>query len=97
METESSLTEVRNVQRRHWTSVADAWGKWFDWTEENFAPLTASLRDQTGWQPSTEAEVARWRVADAAVVLARLALDPPAHGKMRQGHQHEYQSGQRDG
>ena len=51
METESSLREVRDVQRRHWTSVADAWGKWFDWTEENFTPLTAWLRDQTGWRP----------------------------------------------
>lgn len=51
MERESSLTEVREGQRRHWTSVADAWGKWFDWTEENFAPLTAWLRDQTGLRP----------------------------------------------
>jgi enediyne biosynthesis protein CalE5 len=31
--------------------VADAWGEWFDWTEQNFAPLTAWLRDQTGWRP----------------------------------------------
>ena len=51
METESSLTEIRNAQKRHWTSVAAAWGKWFDWTEENFAPLTLWLRDQTGWRP----------------------------------------------
>ena len=51
VETESSLTEVRYRQRRHWTSVADAWGRWFDWTEENFAPLTAWLRVQTDWRP----------------------------------------------
>lgn len=49
----SPPAEVRETQRRHWTSVADAWGKWFDWTEQNFAPLTAWLRDQTGWQPDT--------------------------------------------
>lgn len=50
MGTESSLTEVRHVQWRHWTSVADAWGRWFDWTDRNFAPLTAWLRDHTGWR-----------------------------------------------
>jgi SAM-dependent methyltransferase len=47
----SRLAEVRDTQRRHWTNVADAWGKWFHWTEQNFAPLTAWLRDQTGWRP----------------------------------------------
>jgi SAM-dependent methyltransferase len=45
------LAEVREAQRRHWTSVADAWGKWFDWTEQNFAPITDWLRDRTGWRP----------------------------------------------
>jgi enediyne biosynthesis protein CalE5 len=41
---------VRDAQRRHWTSVADAWAKWFDWTERNFAPLTGWLRDNTAWR-----------------------------------------------
>lgn len=50
MDTERSLAEVRDAQKRHWTTVAEAWGKWFDWTEQNFAPLTAWLRDQTGWR-----------------------------------------------
>jgi enediyne biosynthesis protein CalE5 len=47
----ASLAEVREAQKRHWTAVADAWGKWFDWTEQNFAPLTAWLHDATGWRP----------------------------------------------
>lgn len=51
MDIEPSFAEIREAQKRHWTNVADAWGKWFDWTEENFAPLTAWLRDATGWRP----------------------------------------------
>jgi ubiquinone/menaquinone biosynthesis C-methylase UbiE len=52
METEhSSSGEVREAQKRHWTSVADAWAKWFDWTERNFAPLTMLLRERSGWEP----------------------------------------------
>jgi SAM-dependent methyltransferase len=51
VDTGSPLAEARLTQRRHWTSVADAWGKWFDWTEQNFAPLTIWLRDRTGWRP----------------------------------------------
>jgi enediyne biosynthesis protein CalE5 len=51
MDAQASLAEVREAQKRHWTSVADAWGKWFDWTERNFAPLTTWLRDATGWRP----------------------------------------------
>jgi SAM-dependent methyltransferase len=47
----SRLAEVRDGQRRHWTGVADAWDRWFDWTEQNFAPLTAWLRDRTDWRP----------------------------------------------
>lgn len=50
METESPLADARHAQKRHWTSVADAWGRWFDWTDRNFAPLTAWLRDHTGWR-----------------------------------------------
>jgi SAM-dependent methyltransferase len=46
-----SSAEVREAQKRHWTSVADAWAKWFDWTERNFAPLTRLLRERTGWEP----------------------------------------------
>jgi ubiquinone/menaquinone biosynthesis C-methylase UbiE len=52
METKSpSTADVREAQKRHWTSVADAWAKWFDWTEQNFAPLTRLLRDRTAWEP----------------------------------------------
>jgi ubiquinone/menaquinone biosynthesis C-methylase UbiE/uncharacterized protein YbjT (DUF2867 family) len=51
LDTISSLVYVREAQRRHWTSVADAWGKWFDWIDQNFAPLTAWLRDETAWRP----------------------------------------------
>jgi ubiquinone/menaquinone biosynthesis C-methylase UbiE len=51
VDTGSPLAEVRETQRRHWSRVADAWGRWYDWTEQNFAPLTAWLRDQTGWRP----------------------------------------------
>lgn len=50
----SPLAEVRDRQRRHWSSVADAWGKWFEWTEHNFAPLTAWLRDRTDWRPGAQ-------------------------------------------
>jgi SAM-dependent methyltransferase len=46
-----SPTDVREAQKRHWTSVADAWAKWFDWTERNFASLTLLLRERTGWEP----------------------------------------------
>ena len=50
METQSPLIELRDAQKRHWTSVAEAWGRWYDWTERNFAPLTRWLADQTGWR-----------------------------------------------
>jgi ubiquinone/menaquinone biosynthesis C-methylase UbiE len=46
-----SPADVREAQKRHWTSVADAWAKWFDWTEQNFAPLTRLLRERSGWEP----------------------------------------------
>jgi SAM-dependent methyltransferase len=46
-----SAPDVREVQKRHWTSVADAWAKWFDWTERNFASLTLLLRERTVWEP----------------------------------------------
>jgi ubiquinone/menaquinone biosynthesis C-methylase UbiE len=45
-----SPTDVREAQKRHWTSVADAWAKWFDWTERNFASLTLLLREHTVWE-----------------------------------------------
>jgi SAM-dependent methyltransferase len=51
MGTELSLAEVRNAQERHWTNVAAAWDRWFDWTDRNFAPLTGWLRDETRWRP----------------------------------------------
>jgi ubiquinone/menaquinone biosynthesis C-methylase UbiE len=47
----SSAADVREAQKRHWTSVADAWAKWFHWTQRNFAPLTILLRERTGWEP----------------------------------------------
>jgi hypothetical protein len=43
--------DVREAQKRHWTSVADAWARWSDWTERNFAPLTLLLRERTVWEP----------------------------------------------
>jgi SAM-dependent methyltransferase len=46
-----SPADVREAQKRHWTLVADAWAKWFDWTARNFAPLTMLLRERTGWEP----------------------------------------------
>jgi ubiquinone/menaquinone biosynthesis C-methylase UbiE len=46
-----SPADVREAQKRHWTSVADAWAKWFDWTERNFAPLTRLLHERTKWEP----------------------------------------------
>jgi ubiquinone/menaquinone biosynthesis C-methylase UbiE len=46
-----SSAEVREAQKRHWTSVADAWARWFDWTNRNFATLTTLLRERTGWAP----------------------------------------------
>jgi ubiquinone/menaquinone biosynthesis C-methylase UbiE len=46
-----SPADVKDAQQRHWTSVADAWAKWFDWTDRNFAPLTTLLRDRIGWAP----------------------------------------------
>lgn len=51
METESALAGIRDAQKRHWTSVAEVWGKWFDWTNQNFAPLTLWLAERTGWRP----------------------------------------------
>jgi SAM-dependent methyltransferase len=46
-----SPADVREAQKRHWTSVADAWATWFDWTERNFASLTLLLRERTLWKP----------------------------------------------
>jgi ubiquinone/menaquinone biosynthesis C-methylase UbiE len=43
--------DATQAQKRHWTSVADAWAKWFDWTQRNFTPLTVLLRERTGWEP----------------------------------------------
>jgi SAM-dependent methyltransferase len=54
VDTALSLADVRKAQRRHWTNVADAWGRWFDWTDRNFAPLTVWLRDHTGWRPGAK-------------------------------------------
>jgi SAM-dependent methyltransferase len=45
-----SSAEVRETQQRHWTSVAVAWPRWFDWTGRNFAPLTMVLRERIGWE-----------------------------------------------
>jgi ubiquinone/menaquinone biosynthesis C-methylase UbiE len=42
---------VTEAQKRHWSSVADAWAKWLDWTQRNFAPLTTVLRESTRWKP----------------------------------------------
>ncbi len=42
---------IRDRQLKHWNTVADGWGVWFEWTERNFAPLTAWLRDAAGWAP----------------------------------------------
>jgi enediyne biosynthesis protein CalE5 len=47
----SSAADVSEAQKQHWTSVADAWAKWFDWTQRNFAPLTMLLRERTDWEP----------------------------------------------
>jgi enediyne biosynthesis protein CalE5 len=49
-----SSSEVREAQKRHWTSVADAWAKWLDWTERNFLPLTLLLRERTHWEPGAD-------------------------------------------
>jgi hypothetical protein len=64
-----SPADVREAQKRHWTSVADAWAKWSDWTERNFAPLTVLLRERTGWQPG------------AAILDWLLDSDPPSAGR----------------
>jgi ubiquinone/menaquinone biosynthesis C-methylase UbiE len=41
---------VKDRQRKHWDAVAAGWASWFDWTELNFAPLTAWLRDAAPWR-----------------------------------------------
>src|SRR5712691_7611804 len=46
----TDTADVKDRQRKHWDAVAAGWATWFDWTERNFAPLTAWIRDATPWR-----------------------------------------------
>jgi SAM-dependent methyltransferase len=46
----TDAAHVKDRQRQHWDAVAAGWDLWFDWTERNFAPLTAWLRDAAPWR-----------------------------------------------
>lgn len=46
-------------QRRHWNAVAGGWAAWFDWTEQNFRPVTRWFHEAAGWRPGL-------RILDAA-------------------------------
>jgi SAM-dependent methyltransferase len=39
---------IREQQKAHWDDVAEGWGRWLEWTERNFSPLTSWLRDAAG-------------------------------------------------
>jgi ubiquinone/menaquinone biosynthesis C-methylase UbiE len=51
MTTTHAAEGIRDRQLKHWNAVADGWGAWFEWTERNFAPLTAWLHDAAQWSP----------------------------------------------
>ena len=51
MRTGPPTSRAKEQQIRHWNTVAPGWADWFEWTERNFSPLTAWLRDATGWEP----------------------------------------------
>src|SRR5688500_17197350 len=41
---------VKDRQRKHWDAVAAGWATRSEWTEHNFAPLTAWLRYVAAWR-----------------------------------------------
>jgi enediyne biosynthesis protein CalE5 len=43
--------EIKDQQRKHWSTVADGWAAWLDWTEQNFSAVTGWFRDAAGWKP----------------------------------------------
>lgn len=46
----TETAHVKDRQQKHWDAVAAGWATWFDWTERNFKPLTAWLRDVAPWR-----------------------------------------------
>lgn len=46
----TETAHVKDRQQKHWDAVAAGWATWFDWTERNFEPLTAWLRDVAPWR-----------------------------------------------
>jgi ubiquinone/menaquinone biosynthesis C-methylase UbiE len=65
-------------QTKHWDEVAGGWAARADWTERNFAPLTAWLRTTGCWRAGS-------RVLDVAcgsgypAIAAALAVGPAGH------------------
>jgi enediyne biosynthesis protein CalE5 len=47
---QTETAHLKDRQRKHWDAVAAGWATWFDWTEHNFAPLTAWFRDVAPWR-----------------------------------------------
>src|SRR6266545_2524334 len=44
------LERLKQLQTKHWNTVARGWADWFEWTERNFCPVTDWLRDAAGWR-----------------------------------------------
>lgn len=51
MDERSTGEHVKARQIHHWNQAAHGWAAWFDWTEQNFRPLTDWLRGAAGWRP----------------------------------------------
>jgi enediyne biosynthesis protein CalE5 len=78
---------LKDRQRRHWDAVAQGWGTWLEWTEENFQPLTSWLQQAADWTPGSRVldagcgsgypafEAARAVQPDGQVVAIDLASD----------------------
>jgi SAM-dependent methyltransferase len=70
--------ELKAQQRKHWDHVASGWASRADWTDRNFAPLTAWLRAAGCWRAGS-------RVLDIAcgsgypAIAAALAVGPAGH------------------
>lgn len=74
----SEHAQFKAQQTKHWNDVAGGWAARADWTERNFAPLTAWLRSTGCWRAGS-------RVLDVAcgsgypTIAAALAVGPAGH------------------
>jgi SAM-dependent methyltransferase len=74
-QTARERVQFKAQQTKHWNDVAGGWAARADWTERNFAPLTAWLRSMNCWRAGS-------RVLDVAcgsgypAIAAALAVGP---------------------